>query len=416
MYLCIDLKCFYASVECIERGLDPLKTPLVVANEKRGKGALCLAISPYLKELGVKNRCRLFEIPNDISYLIALPRMSKYIEYSVLIYKIYLKYISPEDIYVYSIDEAFLDISKYNLLYNMEPIEIGKMIIKRIFDELNIIATCGVGSNLFLAKVALDIISKQSSDYVGVLNEKSFKEKLWEHQPLTDFWQIAKGTEKRLNKLGLYTLKDVAFTDSKILYKEFGINAENIINHANGIEPISLKEVKNYISKSKSISSGQILERDYTYKESIIVIKEMVELLVLELIRLRLVTNNISIRIGYSRKFDIPSTGGSRKIDLTTNSYKVLKEEVLKLYNDNLKKDVLVRKINISFNNLKDERFEYFNLFNDIEDLKKEKKVNQTIIKIKDRFGKDAILRGINLEESATTKKRNKLIGGHNAK
>ena len=243
-YFCIDLKCFYASVECVERGLDPFKTGLVVADEARGRGAICLAISPRMKEFGVKNRCRLFEIPKDIDYIIAKPRMKKYIEYSSMIYSIYLSYFSPDDIHIYSIDEAFIYAKPYRKLYNKTTYEIAHEVMKKVYDTTGIFATAGLGTNLYLAKVAMDIMAKKTKDGISLLTEELYKKELWRHTPLTDFWNVGYGITNRLNRLGLYTMEDVAKCDEAILYKEFGVNAEYLIDHANGVEPITIKEIK----------------------------------------------------------------------------------------------------------------------------------------------------------------------------
>ena len=250
-YLCIDLKSFFASVECVERGLDPMKVNLVVADPSRGNGAICLAITPAMKKLGISNRCRIYEIPDDVEYITALPRMKKYIEYAAKIYKIYLRYVSKDDIHPYSIDEMFLDVTSYLKMYNTTAEKLAKALVRRIYQELGLTATVGVGTNLFLSKVALDICAKKSIDNIGFLDEELFKKKLWTHRPLIDFWQIGGGTERRLNKLGLYTLKDVSNADEEILYKEFGINAEILIDHAKGIEPVLISDIKSYKNKHK---------------------------------------------------------------------------------------------------------------------------------------------------------------------
>ena len=249
-YLCIDLKTFYASVECVLRGLNPFKTKLVVADPSRGDGAITLAVSPYMKELGVKNRCRIFEIPKNIDYIIAMPQMRKYMEYSAKIYSIYLRYISKEDIYPYSIDEMFLDITTYLKLYKTTPEKLAKALMGKIYSELGLPSACGIGTNLFLTKVALDITAKHTPDRIGFLDENKFKEELWDHQPLSDFWQIAGGIERRLNKLGIYTMRQIANANEDLLYKEFGVNAEILIDHAKGIEPVTIKDIKNYKNKS----------------------------------------------------------------------------------------------------------------------------------------------------------------------
>ena len=263
VYLCIDLKTFYASVECVERHLDPFNTNLVVADKSRGKGTICLAISPKMKMLGIKNRCIVYEIPPNIDYIMAQPRMNKYIEYSANIYAIYLKYIAKEDIHIYSVDEAFLDVTHYLQTYNMNAVQLAKVIMKDIFNTYGITATAGIGTNMYLAKIALDIMSKHNVTNIGWLNEEKYKKELWHHKPLTDFWQVGTGTERRLNKMRLFDMYDVAHADPKKLFKVFGINAEYLIDHAWGRESCTIADIKKYKPKSKSMSNSQILYRDY---------------------------------------------------------------------------------------------------------------------------------------------------------
>lgn len=412
-YICIDLKCFYASVECVERNLDPFKTNLVVADKSRGNGALCLAISPALKKLNVKNRCRLFEIPDNISYIIARPRMSLYMQYSADIYEIYLKYIASEDIHVYSIDEAFIYVTPYLKLYNTSAYNLAKKILNDIFDKTGICATCGIGDNMYLAKVAMDIVAKHNNTHMGILTVEEYQKQLWHHQPLTDFWQIGNGIMNRLAKYGLHDMYDIAHFDEKTLYKEFGINARYLIDHARGIEPITIKDIKKYQSHSKSISNSQILFTDYSYEDAMLILCEMVENNVLSLTRNHLVTDNISLYIGYSKDI-IKATGGSFKITTNTNCYSVLVNEFLNLY-QRTTKHFPIRRIAISFNNVKDEMYESYDLFSNIEALEKEKQVQQVLIDIKDKFGKNAVIKGMNLLDKATQIDRNRLIGGHNA-
>ena len=319
VYLCIDLKTFFASVECVERGLDPFTTNLVVADPSRGKGAICLAVSPCLKNQGVRNRCRLFEIPDDISYITALPRMKYYIDYSANIYSIYLKYFAKEDIYVYSIDECFIDITHYLSMYKLNPKQLAKKVIKDVYDTTGITATAGIGTNLFLAKVALDIRAKHVKDNIGYLDEEEFKKTIWNHRPITDIWNVGPGIAKRLAKYGVYDLKGVSEMDEKILYKEFGVNAEYLIDHSKGFEPCTIKDIHEYVPENNSLSTGQILFEDYKYEDALLALKEMVELGVLGLVDKHVVTNVISLSIGYSDDV-IKPTGGSMKLDGYTNS------------------------------------------------------------------------------------------------
>lgn len=274
--MCIDLKSFYASVECAERGLDPFTTNLVVADPDREKGTICLAITPAMKALGVKNRCRVYEIPTHIDYITAPPRMQLYIEYSAAIYGIYLKYISKNDIHVYSIDESFLDVTSYMDYYGMTANEIGKMIMDAIFRETSITATCGIGTNMYLAKIALDIVAKHTPDHIGVLSEDDYCKKLWSHKPLTDFWRVGPGTAKKLAGYGVFTMGELAKMsqyNEDLLYKMFGVDAEILIDHAYGREPTKISDIKKYKPKSSSLSSGQVLLRDYRFDEAKLVTK-----------------------------------------------------------------------------------------------------------------------------------------------
>lgn len=413
-YLCIDFKTFYASVECVERGLDPYQVNLVVADTSRGNSTICLAVSPHLKQLGVRNRCRLFEIPKHIQYIVAKPRMKLYMEYSANIYELYLKYISQDDIYVYSIDEAFFDVTQYLRFYQMDAKAIAQMIIDDVYQTTGIPATAGIGTNLYLAKVALDISAKHNQSHIAYLDEKGYQETLWNHTSLTDFWQIGQGIAKRLNKLGLRTMKDVALCPQDILYKEFGVNARFLIHHAWGQDPATIQQIKSYKPKHRSISNGQVLFGDYGFQDALLVLKEMVEDKVLELVEQKLVTNHISLHIRYV-DISLPSTGGSRKIPVVTNSYRLLVKEFIELFQSTTFRDQLIRKISIGFGNIQDERYEAYDLFTDYEEIQKERQLQQAIVDIKNKYGKDAVLKVMNTFEKATAKQRHKLIGGHNA-
>lgn len=412
-YLCIDMKSFYASVECAERGLSPFETNLVVADESRGKGAITLAISPKMKALGVKNRCRLFEIPQNIKYIVALPRMSLYIKYCADIFEIYLDYFSEEDIHQYSIDEAFIDVTDYLSVYNLTPKQLAKKIIDEIAIRTHIPATCGIGTNLFLAKIALDITAKHCKDHIGELTEESFKETLWEHTPITDFWNIAKGTANRLARYGIYTMKGIVHAPEDLLYRNFGKNAKILIDHANGRESCTIAEIKSYRSKSKSISNSQILFSDYDYDKAHVVIQEMALTGCQRLIREHLIASHVGIFVGYSKDV-IPQSGGTMKMANSTNVYSVVKEYVDRLYYETISKDVPIRRLGICFSGLADESAEGYDLFTDVEALDRERKLENAVLEIKDRFGKNAMLRAFDLQEGATQITRNKLIGGHN--
>lgn len=413
VYICIDLKTFFASVECVERGLDPFKTKLVVADEERGNGTICLAVSPLMKQLGVRNRCRLFEIPKNMEYIIAKPRMKKYIEYSANIYSIYLKYIDKNDIHVYSIDESFIDVTKYLKLYKKDAFELAKMLIDDVYNTFGITATVGIGPNLFLAKIALDISAKHTASNMAYLDQEKYKQTLWDHTPLTDFWHVGRGTQNRLAKYNIHTMKQISECDPKVLYKEFGINAEILIDHANGIEPTTIQEIKKYKRKSNCLTYGQVLFEDYSYNDALLVMKEMVELACLDLVDKHLVTNNISLVIGYSNEEE-KFLGVSKTIFETTNSYKILNDYFIELYKQNVNKSKLIRRINISLNNVVDEIYQTHTLFDDTLQQQKEKKLQEAILSIKKKYGKSSIIKGMNLEEKATTLSRNKLIGGHN--
>ncbi len=412
-YLCIDLKTFYASVECVERGLDPFNTNLVVADPTRGKGTICLAVTPKMKMLGVKNRCRIFEIPPTIKYIIATPRMKKYIEYSANIYAIYLKYFAKEDIHVYSIDEAFMDATKYLKMYNSTPIELAKKIMKDIYITYGITATAGIGTNMYLSKIALDITAKHNSSNIGYLDEEKYKKELWHHKPLKDFWQVGNGIEKRLNKMGILDMYDVAHTNPKKLYKEFGINAEYLIDHSWGKESCTIADIKAYKSKTNSISNSQVLFEDYSFEKARLVLKEMIELGSLRLIENNLVTDTVQLYIGYSKDI-IKATGGSKKIKNHINTYSELIKAFLEIYDKTTNKDVPIRRIGVNFENIIQADNIQLSLFTDQEKLDKERKLELTMCNIKNKLGKNSIVRGMDLQEGATTILRNKLIGGHN--
>ena len=413
-YLCIDLKTFYASVECVERGLDPFNTNLVVADPERGKGTICLAISPKMKMLGVKNRCRIFEIPPTIKYIVATPRMKKYIEYSANIYAIYLKYFSKEDIHVYSIDEAFMDVTKYLKLYKLNPIELAKKIIRDIFKTYGITATAGIGTNMYLAKIALDITAKHNPNNIGYLDEEKYKKELWHHKPVSDFWQIGKGIEKRLNKMGIFDMYDIAHSNQKRLYKEFGVNAEYLIDHSWGKESCTISDIKAYKPKTNSITNSQFLFEDYSFIKARLVLKEMVELGSLRLIENNLVTDTIGLYIGYSKNI-IKPTGGTRKLTNYTNIYSELLKIFLEIYDKTTDKDVAIRRIGVNFANVIETESVQLSLFTDQEKIDEERKLELAMCSIKNKMGKNAIIRGMDLEDGATTIMRNKLIGGHNS-
>ena len=410
---CIDMKCFFASVECAELDLNPFETCLVVADQSRGENALCLAISPKMKTLGVKNRCRMNEIPKGIDFIVAKPRMKKYIEYAADIYDIYLDYIAPNDIHVYSIDEAFLEVTDYLKMYNMEAKEFALFLMNQIAVRKHIPAAAGIGTNLYLAKVALDITAKKTKDHIGFLNEKLYRETLWHHRPITDFWQVSSGTAKRLARYGVFDMAGVATLPEETLYKAFGVNAELLRDHALGRERCLISDIKEYKPKSKSISSSQILFEDYTYDKALTVMYEMALAGCQDMMSRHVITNTIGIYVGYSKDI-IGSTGGNMRMSYATNLYSNIKEYIDILFEKYVVADVPIRRLGISFGNIMDEACEGFDIFTDFEKVEREKRIENTVLGIKDRFGKNACFRGLDLSEGATALTRNKMIGGHN--
>lgn len=502
-YIAIDLKSFYASVECRERSRDPLTTNLVVADPSRTEKTICLAVSPSLKKYGLSGRARLFEViqkvnaannirklkaPNHvfsgssddstelqknpslkIDYIIAPPRMARYMEYSTKIYNIYLKYIAPEDIHIYSIDEVFIDVTHYLSTYNMTARELAMTMIQDILDTTGITATAGIGTNMYLCKIAMDIVAKhiepdKNSVRIAELDEMSYRRLLWNHKPLTDFWRVGRGYSKKLEKIGLYTMGDIArcsigkstdYYNEELLYKLFGINAELLIDHAWGYEPCTMEDVKAYKPETNSISSGQVLHCPYEFDKARLVVKEMIDLMALDLVDKGLVTNQIVLTIGYDienmtdknrsqsykgtvttnyygKKVPKPAHG-TTNLPKQTSSTTLITNAVMELYDKIVNKKLLIRRINIVANKLVDEhsvknanKYEQLDLFTDYEILKKqrekenaeserEKRMQNTILDIKKKFGKNAILKGMNLQEGATAKDRNNQIGGHKA-
>ena len=490
IYVAIDLKSFYASVECKERGLDPITTNLVVADSSRTEKTICLAVSPALKSYGIPGRARLFEVVQkvkevniyrkrkatnrtftgssysdielkknkslELSYIIAPPRMAYYMKYSSKIYNIYLKYFSSDDIYVYSIDEVFIDVTHYLKTYNMRAKELVTKVIQDVYQTTGITATAGIGTNLYLCKIAMDIVAKHvKPDENGVriagLDEMAYRKLLWGHRPLTDFWRVGKGYTKKLEEHGMYTMGDVARMSVKnedLLYKLFGVNAELLIDHAWGWENVTIESIKAYRPATNSICSGQVLHCPYNYENTKLIVKEMTELLALDLVEKGLVTNQIVLEVGYDvdnlknqaisslyngeittdkygRK--VPKHAhGTINIDHQTASSKVLTGYIIKLYEQIVNKQLLVRRINITVNNVVNENmvktsdYEQINLFVDYKEVNKkrkkekaEKEIQKAMIGIKSKYGKNAILKGMNLQKEGTTIERNKQIGGH---
>lgn len=413
-YFCIDMKTFYASVECAERGLNPFETNLVVADTSRGNGALCLAVSPRMKAQGVKNRCRLYEIPKHIKYETALPRMQLYIEYAADIYAIYLKYFSPDDIHVYSIDEAFIDATNYLSTYHMDAKGLAKKLMNEIAEVKHIPSTAGIGSNLFLAKIALDITAKHAKDHMGVLTEESFRETLWDHTPITDFWMIAGGTARRLERFGITTLRGIAQCPQELLYKTFGKDAELLIDHAWGREPCRMQDIKSYKSKTHSVSFSQILPKDYTYDEARVVMTEMILHGCQELMRRKVICQKIWIGVGYSKDV-LPMVNGQTKLTSATAVNSLICPFVLDVFDRITDRSVPIRRLGISFNDICDEGCEGYDFFTDWDAVEREKAKEKTVLQISDKYGKNAILRGTNFLAGATQRERNGMIGGHRA-
>lgn len=412
-FLCIDLKSFYASVECVERGLDPFTTNLVVADPTRSKGTICLAITPAMKSLGIKNRCRIYEIPSNVKYITATPRMKLYIDYSARIYEIYLRFVAKEDIHVYSIDEAFLDVTNYLNLYQMTPKELGQTIIAEVFTQTGIRATCGIGTNLYLTKIALDITAKHSPDFIGVLTEESYRDLLWTHKPLTDFWMIGHATLRRLSSYGLTCMKDIANCNEDLLYKIFGIDAELLIDHAYGRESCTMQDIKNYKSSTHSISSSQILMKDYCFEDALLVVKEMADLVCLDLVDKNLATDSITLYIGYSHLCPTAPTRTTVCLGIATSSDKLIIPSLVDAYTEHANRISPIRHIGISCNRVISEEYRQMNLFLDNDLIIRDRRIQEAVLSIKNRYGKNSILRGMNLLENGTTLVRNTQIGGH---
>lgn len=495
VYMCIDLKSFYASVECIERNLDPLDTNLLVADESRTDKTICLAVSPSLKSYGLGGRCRLFEAKQkvkevnyqrrknnnyknftgksfiaselnnnkslELDFIAAVPRMNLYMKYSTKIYNIYLKYIAPEDILVYSIDEVFCDITNYLSFYKLSAEGLVMKIIEDVYKTTGITATAGIGTNMYLAKVAMDITAKRMKPNkfgvrIAYLDEMKYKKELWNHKPLTDFWRVGKGYTKKLEEHGMYTMGDIArmsINNEDFLFKLFGVNAEFLIDHAWGYEPCTIKDAKNYKPLNSSISLGQVLHCPYNFEKAKLIVKEMVDNLVLELVDKHLKTDQIVLTIGYDienltnpsieRRYKgeitidaygrkVPKhSHGTANIDHKTSSTKTITNEVMKLYDKIVNPILLIRRLNVTACNIVNEEneestsiIEQIDLFTNYEEISKqkekslkdeieEKKIQKALLNIKKKYGKNSILKAMNYEEGATAKDRNLEVGGH---
>ena len=502
-YIAIDLKSFYASVECVERKVNPLTTNLVVADAERTEKTICLAVSPSLKAYGIPGRPRLFEVVQKVkevnaqrrnlapgreftgvsssapelkehpelavSYITACPRMSLYLEYSTVIYQIYLKYIAPEDMHVYSIDEVFMDVTGYLDTYRMTAKELAAKIVQDVFDNTNITATAGIGTNLYLCKVAMDIGAKHvRPDEKGVriaqLDEMSYRRLLWDHRPLTDFWRVGRGYQKKLEAAGLFTMGDIArcslgsdkeYYNEELLYKMFGINAELLIDHAWGWEPVTMDLIKAYKPENSSVGSGQVLQCPYDFDRAKLIVREMTDLLVLDLVEKKLMTDQMVLTIGYDRdsledpgvrsryqgEITVDHYGrkvpkhahGSVNLGCMTSSTQIILDAVMGLYDRIVNPELLVRRVTVAANHVADEtaakteeHFEQLNLFTDYaalekerreqdEKLARERKLQEAMLSVKKKYGKNAMLKGMNLQEGAMTIERNRQIGGHKA-
>lgn len=436
-YLCIDLKCFYASVECVDRGRDPFEHRLVVADPSRGRKTICLAISPAMKALGVRNRCRVFEIPDGIDYEMARPRMRRYMEVSADIYARYLRYFSPEDIHVYSVDEVFIDVTPYLALYGKTPRELAVELIDMVRRETGICATAGIGTNLFLAKVALDVTAKHAPDNIGELDEERYKCLIWPHRPITDIWGIGPGIARRLAQMGAHDMGGVALLPKQVLYDEFGVNAELLIDHAWGVEPCTMAEIHAYRPKAHSMGSGQVLMRDYAFDEAQVVLREMVDNLALELVDKGLVCGHVSLFVGYAHERGAAGEKGaaaetftgehgtrvvgrrseganaSRKLAEATSSRTALTAAFLALYAEIVDPNRAVRRINIAVGELVPEEYAELTLFSDPAADAAERSLARAEMAVKRRFGKNALVRGISYRPEATGRERNEQVGGH---
>ncbi len=440
-YFCIDLKSFYASVECVERGLNPLTARLVVADPERGEKTICLAVTPALKKLGVRSRCRLFEIPPGLAYIKATPRMRLYIKYAARIYKLYLKYFSKDDIHVYSIDEVFIDVSRYLNLYGGNIRALAERVTADVLSSTGITAACGIGTNLYLAKIALDIEAKRAKDGIALLDESSYRRILWDHRPLTDFWRIGHGTATRLARYGIYTMRQIAAADEKLLYRVFGVDAELLIDHAWGQESVTMEDIKAYQPKTHSITSGQVLARPYSFAQARLIMKEMLSNLCLELAEKGLLASSLSLWVGYERERTAgaytgrgaasgslasgsvasgsrPGTAsGSVRLPFATDSYKVIATQADQLYERIVSGERPVRRLNISFDDLISAAGMQLDMFAELEEdgRSQELALSQSVAGIKQRFGGNALFRAMSLDECATARQRNQQIGGHRA-
>lgn len=419
-YVCIDLKSFYASVECVDRGLDPLTENLVVADPDRGPGTICLAITPAMKALGVKNRCRIFQVPDGIEYTMATPRMARYMEVSAQINAIYLRYVSAEDLHVYSIDECFIDATPYLKLYRMDAKAFAEMLRSKVAEETGITATAGIGPNLFLAKVALDIEAKKAADGIGILDGESYKREIWFHQPITDIWQVGPGIAHRLARRGIYDMAGICAANPAWLKKEFGKIGEYLLDHAWGQEPCTIRQIKGYRPAAHSISNGQVLMRDYSFGEARTVLREMADASCLDLCSKGLSCGSVSVHVGYARPRLTESgrwgmgSGGSTKLSERTDSPHRIVKAALSLFDQRTMENEPIRRLTVALGALQPAKYDQPSLFGS-EDDGKEADLTRASVAVRERFGKNALLRGTSLKQGATMRERNNQIGGHRA-
>lgn len=407
MYMVIDLKSFYAACECIERNLDMFKVPLVVGDKSRSKNSICLAASPAAKKLGISSRTRVQDIDSSLNVIFAKPRMKLYIDYSTKVYECYLHFFSKDDIHVYSIDECFIELSSYKQIYKDWEL-LAKEIQQYVYKKLKLIVTVGIGENMFLAKVALDIISKKAATFIGYLDKKLFKEKIWPISDLTSIWSIGYGIERRLHKLGIFNVGDIAQTPKEILQKEFGVIGLELYDHANGIDETTIYEAKNVVIKSKSISEGQVLFKDYTKEQGLVVLVEMIDVLTLKLVSRNLVTKGISLYIGYSK--NLGGVTKSKKLIAYTDDYKELLKQFKQIYIDCVS-DIPIRRICIGAYYLSNNKFNQLSFFSDMNN--KNFSLFKSISSLKNKYGKNAVIKAISLDENGNQIQRNKYIGGH---
>lgn len=414
VYLCIDLKCFYASVECADRGLDPFRTNLVVADKCRGKGTICLAITPAMKALGIRNRCRVYEIPKSVEFIECRPHMRRYMEESAEIYGIYLRYFSPEDIHVYSVDECFIDVTGYLRLYGETPLSMARKLMRMVRRERGICATAGVGTNLFLAKVALDVLAKHEPDNIGWLDEEAFRRRIWHHRPLTDIWGIGPGTARRLERYGALDLAGVTRVGEDLLYGAFGVNAEYLMDHAWGREPCTMADIHAFRPQTHSISNGQVLMRDYPFGQARVVLREMADASCLDLVQKGAACTGVSLWVGYSCAEEGPAgANASRRLGAPTDSRSELCRLLLGLWDEVTDPERPVRRLGVALTGLVPAGVSQPSLFDDGAALAREHELMLATLAVKGRFGKNALVRGTSFRPGSTGRARNEQVGGH---